>query len=65
MTKLAVITGRKEHAARINEAWQKGVDAVIETGMRIIDAREGLEHAPNGLVGVLSGANRGMAMVRV
>ena len=42
--KLAVITGRKEHAARINEAWQKGVDAVIETGLRIIDAREGLEH---------------------
>ena len=35
---------RKEHAARINAAWQKGVDAVIETGQRIIDAREGLEH---------------------
>jgi hypothetical protein len=44
MAKLAVITGRKEHAARINEAWQRGVDAVIETGMLIIDAREGLEH---------------------
>jgi hypothetical protein len=44
MAKLAVIAGRKEHAARINEAWQKGVDAVIETGMRIIDARDGLEH---------------------
>jgi hypothetical protein len=44
MTKLAVITGRKEHAAHINEAWQRGVDAVIETGMRIIDARDGLEH---------------------
>jgi hypothetical protein len=42
--RLAVITGRKEHAARINEAWQKGVDAVVETGMRIIDARDGLEH---------------------
>jgi Protein of unknown function (DUF3102) len=42
--KLAVITGRKEHAARINEAWQRGVNAVIETAMRIIDAREGLEH---------------------
>jgi NADPH-dependent curcumin reductase CurA len=26
---------------------------------------EGLEQAPNGLVGVLNGANRGMAMVRV
>ena len=35
---------REEHAARINEAWQKGVDAVIETGLRIIDAREGLEY---------------------
>jgi hypothetical protein len=44
MAKLAIITGRKEHAARINEAWQKGVDAVIETGLRIIDAREGLVH---------------------
>jgi hypothetical protein len=42
--KLAVATGRKEHAARINEAWQKGVGAVIETGLRIIDARDGLEH---------------------
>jgi hypothetical protein len=42
--KLAVITGRKEHADRINEAWQHGVDAVIETGMRIIDARGALEH---------------------
>jgi hypothetical protein len=38
------MAGREEHAARINEAWQKGVDAVIETGMRIIDAREALEH---------------------
>ncbi|MFC8826626.1 hypothetical protein ACFT9I_14935 [Streptomyces sp. NPDC057137] len=26
---------------------------------------EGLEQAPNALVGVLGGANRGMAMVRV
>ena len=34
---------REEHAARINEAWQKGVDAVIETGLRIIDARAGLD----------------------
>jgi hypothetical protein len=42
--KLAVVTGRKEHAARINAAWQEGVNAVIETGLRIIDAREGLEH---------------------
>jgi hypothetical protein len=39
-----IIMGRKEHVARINEAWQRGVDAVIETGLRIIDAREGLEH---------------------
>ena len=36
---------REEHAARINEAWQKSVDAVIETGLRIIDAREGLDPA--------------------
>jgi hypothetical protein len=42
--KLATITRRKEHATRINEAWQRSVDAVIETGLRIIDAREGLEH---------------------
>jgi hypothetical protein len=42
--KLAVVTGRKEHAARINEAWSKTVDAIIETGLRIIDARDGLEH---------------------
>ena len=42
--KAPIITGRKEHAARINEAWQRGVDAVIETGLRIIDARDGLEH---------------------
>jgi hypothetical protein len=33
---------RKEHAARINEAWQQGVEAIIKTGQRIIDAREGL-----------------------
>ena len=42
--KLAVGTGRKEHAAHIYAAWQKGVDAVIETGLRIIDARDGLDH---------------------
>ena len=36
--KLAVIMGRKEHAARINEAWQKTLDGVIETGLRILDA---------------------------
>ena len=35
---------RREHAARINAAWQKGVEAIIETGQRIIDARNGLEH---------------------
>jgi hypothetical protein len=35
---------REEHAARINEAWQKGVDAVVETGLRVIDARDGLGH---------------------
>jgi hypothetical protein len=35
---------RKEHAARINAAWQRGVEAIIETGLRIIDAREALEH---------------------
>ena len=34
---------REQHAARINDAWQQGVEAVIETGLRIIDAREGLE----------------------
>jgi hypothetical protein len=32
--KLTVVTKRKEHAARINAARQKGVDAVIETGLR-------------------------------
>jgi hypothetical protein len=42
--KLAVVTGRKEHAARINEAWQRGVGAIIETGMRIINARDAFEH---------------------
>jgi hypothetical protein len=42
-----LIMGRKEHAARINEAWQKTVDGVVETGLRILDARHGssaLEH---------------------
>jgi hypothetical protein len=34
---------REEHAARINETWQKSVNAVIETGLRIIDARNELE----------------------
>ena len=33
---------RVEHAARINDAWQKGVDAVIETGLRIINATGGV-----------------------
>jgi hypothetical protein len=42
--KLAVGTGRKEHADRINEAWQKGVDAVIETGLRIEDAKADLSY---------------------
>ena len=42
--KLAVGTGRKAHAARINEAWQKGVDAVIETGLRIEDAKADLSY---------------------
>ena len=36
--------GRKEHAARINEAWQRAVDGAVETGLRIIDAREALGH---------------------
>ena len=44
MAKLAVITGRKEHAARINEAWQQGIDAVVETGMRLEDAKGTLPH---------------------
>ena len=39
----AVAMGRKEHASRINEAWQKTVDGVVETGLRILDAR----HGPN------------------
>jgi hypothetical protein len=42
--KLAVGTGRKAHADRINEAWQKGVDAVIETGLRIEDAKADLPY---------------------
>ena len=44
--KLAVVTGsgRKEHAARINEAWQRGVGAVIETGLRIEDAKADLSY---------------------
>jgi hypothetical protein len=44
--KLAVVTGsgRKEHAARINEAWQRGVSAVIETGLRIEDAKADLSY---------------------
>lgn len=42
--KLAVVTGRKEHAARINEAWQKGVDAVVKTGLRIEDAKADLSY---------------------
>ena len=33
---------REEHAACINDAWQRGVEAVIETGLRIIDATEGV-----------------------
>ena len=47
LVKAHIIMGRKEHAARINEAWQKTVDGVIETGLRILDARHGsdaLEH---------------------
>jgi hypothetical protein len=37
------ITGRRKHAARINEAWQRGIEAIVETGLRIIDARDALE----------------------
>jgi hypothetical protein len=35
---------REEHAARINESLRKGLDNIIETGMRIIDARKELKH---------------------
>jgi len=42
--KLATITGRKEHAARINEVLRQAVGTAVEVGLRIIDAREGLEH---------------------
>jgi hypothetical protein len=40
--------GRKEHADRINEAWQKTVDGVIETGLRILDARHGADALEHG-----------------
>jgi hypothetical protein len=43
-----IIMGRKEHAARINEAWQKTVDGIIETGLRIHDARTGQHALPHG-----------------
>jgi hypothetical protein len=33
---------RAEHAAHINAAWQRGVDAIIETGRRIEDAKADL-----------------------
>jgi hypothetical protein len=34
----------QEHVKRINVAWQKGVDSIIETGQRLIDAKNELEH---------------------
>jgi hypothetical protein len=43
-----LIMGRKEHAVRINEAWQKTVDGIVETGLRIHDARTGQHALPHG-----------------
>jgi hypothetical protein len=34
----------QEHAKRINAAWQKGVESIIETGQRLIEAKDELEH---------------------
>jgi hypothetical protein len=48
VTKLAVLTGRKEHAARINAAWQKTVGGILETGDRLHDARTGPDQLPHG-----------------
>jgi hypothetical protein len=40
MSKLTVSTAAAEaHAKLINEAWQKTVPAIVETGKRIIEAR--------------------------
>ena len=46
--KAPIIMGLEEHAARINEAWQKTLDGVIETGLRILDARHGSNALPHG-----------------
>jgi Protein of unknown function (DUF3102) len=35
---------RKQHAALINEAWQSSVTGILETGRRLIEAKDDLEH---------------------
>jgi hypothetical protein len=35
---------RQYHTERISEAWQKSVEAIIETGRRVLDAKDGLAH---------------------
>jgi DNA methylase/Protein of unknown function (DUF3102) len=35
---------RKQHAALINEAWRSSVTGILETGRRLIEAKDDLEH---------------------
>src|SRR4051812_31041261 len=50
--KLALVkdTGKdwKVWADRINGSWQKGVESIIETGLLLLDAKEGPNKLPHG-----------------
>jgi hypothetical protein len=39
---------RQYHTERISEAWQKSVEAIIETGRRVLAAKEGPNKLPHG-----------------
>jgi hypothetical protein len=43
-----IVSPRQYHAARISEAWQKSVEAIVETGQRVRDAKEGPDQLPHG-----------------
>jgi hypothetical protein len=68
MSKLTASTAAAEkHAKLINEAWQKTVPAIVETGRRIVEARDKLEHGEfQNLIPMLNcGRSTAFALIKI
>jgi hypothetical protein len=68
VSKLTVSTAAAEkHAKLINEAWQKTVPAIVETGRCIVEARDKLEHGEfQNLIPMLNcGRSTAFALIKI